>query len=148
MPALPVARPDSAGKGADMSDPIERLRRKAQNETTALALNKLLHLAGDEIDLLRAERDALVKEDEIKAGVNRALLAEIERLRAACVGYSQQTVNALSSERDRLRAALIAAMEIVQRERVRTVEKAKNGASPNILNWLDAVIAQADAALK
>jgi hypothetical protein len=80
-----------------MSDPIERLRRKAQNEATALALNEALHLA----------------EAEIK----------------------------------RLRAALIAAMEIVQRERVRTVEKAKNGASPNILNWLDAVIAQADAAL-
>ena len=102
-----------------MSDPIERLRRKAQNEATALALNEALHLAE----------------------------AEIARLRAAGVGYSQQTVDALSSERDRLRAALIAAMEIVQKERVRTAEKVKNGASQNILNWLDAVIAQADAAL-
>ena len=41
-----------------------------------------LGLCTDEIERLRAERDALVKEDEIKAGVNRALLAEIERLRA------------------------------------------------------------------
>ena len=57
---------------------------------------------------------------------------EIERLRA---------------ERDSLRAALIAAMEIVQRDRVLVAEKVKNGASPNILHWIDAVIAQADAAL-
>ena len=109
-----------------MSDPIERLRRKAQNEATALALNEALHLAE----------------------------AEIKRLRAAGVGYSQQTVDALSSERDRLRAALIAAMEIVQRERVRIAYNAK-GAPPaieigyaDILHRLDAVIAQADAAMK
>ena len=57
---------------------------------------------------------------------------EIERLRA---------------ERDSLRAALIAAMEIVQRDRVLVAEKVKNGASPNILHWIDAVIEQADAAL-
>ena len=114
-----------------MIDPIERLRRQAQNETTAPALNKLLHLAEDEIDLLRAERDALAREDEIKAGVNRALLAEIERLRAA----------------------LIVAMEIVQRERVRIAYNSK-GAPPaieigyaDILHRLDAIIAQADAAL-
>lgn len=87
-----------------MSDPIERLRRKAQNEATALALNEALHLA----------------EAEIK----------------------------------RLRAALIVAMEIVQRERVRIAYNAK-GAPPaieigyaDILHRLDAVIAHADAALK
>ena len=136
-----------------MIDPIERLRRQAQNETTAPALNKLLHLAEDEIDLLRAERDALAREDEIKAGVNRALLAEIERLRAAGVGYSQQTVDALSSERDRLRAALIAAMEIVQDERVKVASlvvdmpSASQSVYTEALAGLDAVIAQADAAL-
>lgn len=37
-----------------MSDPIERLRRKAQNEATALALNEALHLAEAEIKRLRA----------------------------------------------------------------------------------------------
>ena len=86
-----------------MSDPIERLRRKAQNEATALALNEALHLA----------------EAEIK----------------------------------RLRAALIAAMEIVQEERVHIAYNAK-GAPPaieigyaDILHRLDAIIAQADAAL-
>lgn len=53
-----------------------------------------------------------------------------------------------------MRAALIAAMEIVQRERVRIAYNAK-GAPPaieigytDILRRLDAVIAQADAALK
>ena len=63
---------------------------------------------------------------------------EIERLRA---------------ERDSLRAALIAAMEIVQRERVRIAYNSK-GAPPaieigyaDILHHFDALIAQADAAL-
>lgn len=59
----------------------------------------------------------------------------------------------LLAYRDRLRAALIAAMEIVQRERVRIAYNAK-GAPPaieigyaDILRRLDDVIAQADAAL-
>ena len=82
-----------------MSDPIERLRRKAQNEATALALNEALHLA----------------EAEIK----------------------------------RLRAALIVAMEIVQDERTR-LALADSRASRIVLKRiaeLDAIIAQADAAL-
>ena len=61
---------------------------------------------------------------------------------------------ACNAENDRLRAALIAAMEIVQKERVRIAYNAK-GAPPaieigyaDILRRLDAVIAQADAALK
>jgi len=104
-----------------MSDPIERLRRKAQNEATALALNEALHLAE----------------------------AEIKRLRAAGVGYSQQTVDALSSERDRLRAALIAAIEIVQQERLAR-SLADSRAFRIVIKRiaaLDAIIAQADAAL-
>jgi hypothetical protein len=66
---------------------------------------------------------------------------------AGTIRAQDKKIREQAAEIERLRAALIAAMEIVQRERVRTVEKAKNGASPNILNWLDAVIAQADAAL-
>lgn len=113
-----------------MSDLIASLQRlgDAEHDDLSVAHDALA-------EIMRLRLDVVEKQDEI------------ERLRAAGVGYSQQTVNALSAERDKLRAALIAAMEIVQRERVRTVEKAKNGASPNILNWLDAVIAQADAAL-
>mgnify|MGYP007100091390 CR=1 FL=1 len=109
-------------------------------------------------------------------------IGEIERLRAVGVGYSQQTVDALSSERDRLRderddnawwrkeladklhereteisslrAALIAAMEIVQRERVRVACNAKDALTSTseavyigILRRLDAVIAQADSSI-
>ncbi len=66
-------------------------------------------------------------------------LAEIMRLRLDVVEKQDEI--------ERLRAALIAAMEIVQKERVRVVEKVRNGASTDILHWLDAVIAQADAAL-
>ena len=58
-----------------------------------------------------------------------------------------------TDEIERLRAALIAAMEIVQKERVRIAYNAK-GAPPaieigyaDILHRLDALIAQADAAL-
>ena len=54
---------------------------------------------------------------------------------------------------ERLRAALVAAMEIVQKERTRIAYNAK-GAPPaiydgyaDIMRRLDAVIAQADAAL-
>ena len=85
------------------AEAIGSLRRKAQNEQTALAL-----------------ADAL-RDTERKC--------------------------------DDLRAALIAAMEIVQRERVRIAYNAK-GAPPaieigyaDILHRLDALIAQADAAL-
>lgn len=56
-------------------------------------------------------------------------------------------------ELERLRAALVAAMEIVQKERTRIAYNAK-GAPPaiyegyaDIMRRLDAVIAQADAAL-
>ena len=85
------------------AEAIGSLRRKAQNEQTALAL-----------------ADAL-RDTERKC--------------------------------DDLRAALIAAMEIVQKERVRIAYNAK-GAPPaieigyaDILHRLDALIAQADAAL-
>ena len=85
------------------AEAIERLRRKAQNEQTALAL-----------------ADAL-RDTERKC--------------------------------DDLRAALIAAMEIVQKERVRIAYNAK-GAPPaieigyaDILHHFDALIALADAAL-
>lgn len=72
-------------------------------------------------------------------------LAEIMRLRLDVVEKQDEI--------ERLRAALIAAMEIVQRERVRIAYNAK-GAPPaieigyaDILHRLDAVIAQAEAAL-
>jgi hypothetical protein len=149
LPQLPVARPDSAGKGADMSDPIERLRRKAQNEATALALNEALHLAETEIKRLCAERAVARSRAEYWKAEHLACNAENEKLRAAGVGYSQQTVDALSSERDRLRAALIAAMEIVQQERTR-LALADSRAFRIVLKRiaeLDAIIAQADAAL-
>ena len=87
-----------------------------------------------------------------RAAVNVALeqaADEIERLRAAGVGYSQQTVDALSSERDRLRAALIAAIEIVQQERLAR-SLADSRAFRIVIKRiaaLDAIIAQADAAL-
>lgn len=58
-----------------------------------------------------------------------------------------------ADEIERLRAALVAAMEVVQRERTRIAYNAK-GAPPaveigyaDILRRLDAVIAQADAAM-
>lgn len=62
-------------------------------------------------------------------------------------------VEAQEAEIDRLRAALVAAMEIVQKERTRIAYNAK-GAPPaiyegyaGIMRRLDAIIAQADAAL-
>lgn len=62
-------------------------------------------------------------------------------------------IQRLRAENDRLRAALVAAMEIVQKERTRIAYNAK-GAPPaiydgyaDIMRRLDAVIAQADAAL-
>lgn len=75
-----------------------------------------------------------------------ALREEIERLRAER--------DELRRKLDEMRAALIAAVEIAQKERVRIAYNAK-GAPPaieigyaDILRRLGAVIAQADAALK
>jgi hypothetical protein len=108
----------------------------------------------------------------------RTIADELERLRAEIAeqqdlierisGIATNTVNALRGDPPALvawswhdlpasaaamRAALIAAMEIVQRERVRIAYNAK-GAPPaieigyaDILHRLDAVIALADAAL-
>lgn len=61
---------------------------------------------------------------------------------------------ACNAENDRLRAALIAAMEIVQRERVRVAENLYYGEMMIVhegriadLAMIDRVIAQADAAM-
>lgn len=103
-------------------------------------------------DLIERLR-ALSRADHSDFSIGNEAADEIERLTSSGVGYSQQTVDALSSERDRLRAALTAAMEVVQRERTRIAYNAK-GAPPaveigyaDIMRRLDAVIAQADAAL-
>jgi len=78
-------------------------------------------------------------------------------LRRIC-GHDSRTVDGCvtceaADAIERLRAALVAAMEIVQKERTRIAYNAK-GAPPSIeigyadiLRRLDAVIAQADAAM-
>lgn len=88
-------------------------------------------MVAEEIDFLRAERD------------------EHARWRA----YNADQLHDAEARVSSLRAALIAAMEIVQKERVRIAYNAK-GAPPaieigyaDILHRLDAIIAQADAAL-
>lgn len=85
--------------------------------------------------------------------------AEIERLTANIKKANDQAEHferewyLRGDEIERLRAALVAAMEIVQKERTRIAYNAK-GAPPaiydgyaDIMRRLDAVIAQADAAL-
>jgi len=114
-----------------MSDLIASLQRlgDAEHDDLSVAHDALA-------EIMRLRLDVVEKQDEI------------ERLRAAGVGYSQQTVNALSAERDKLRAALIAAMEIVHSWRA--INAQQNRQVPEIYEFgkkLDAVIAQADAAL-
>lgn len=85
-------------------------------------------------------------------------LRDKTRLRAAhglsgWVLSEEALLSEAADEIERLRAALVAAMEIVQKERTRIAYNAK-GAPPSIeigyadiLRRLDAVIAQADAAM-
>jgi hypothetical protein len=84
---------------------------------------------------------------------------EIERLRkqldeaGKAIATQARTIREQDKELERMRAPFIAAMEVVQRERTRIAYNAK-GAPPavelgyaDIMRRLDAVIAQADAAL-
>jgi hypothetical protein len=80
-------------------------------------------------------------------------LLDQEAKHISALHLSAQAGRLVQKDRDTLRAALIAAMEIVQKERVRIAYNAK-GSPPaielgylDILRRLDAVIAQADAAL-
>ena len=119
-----------------MSDLIERLRDKTRLRAAhglsgwVLSEEALLSEAADEIDRLRDE--------------NERLRADLDSYMAAANGYL--------AEIEPLRAALVAAMEIVQKERVRIAHNAKRAPPAieigyaDILRRLDAVIVQADAA--
>lgn len=75
--------------------------------------------------------------------------AEIERLREAGIGYSQQTVDALTAERDKLRAAVEALREVVQWTRGMFQEAADRGdddAGP-VIEEHDAALRLADEAM-
>lgn len=89
-----------------------------------------------------------------------AAVSEIDHLRAALKRANDQAEHferewyLRGDENEKLRAALVAAMEIVQKERTRIAYNAK-GAPPaiyegyaGIMRRLDAIIAQADVVLK
>src|SRR5690606_32838963 len=67
------------------------------------AVGPLMHVAADEIERLRAE--------------NAALSGEVQRRRQYVEGYDERYTK-LEADNDRLRAALKAAMEIVQQDRM------------------------------
>jgi FtsZ-binding cell division protein ZapB len=62
-------------------------------------VKEMLDKRDDEIERLKQERDAAIRE------IGPAF-AEIERLREAGIGYSQQTMDAVVRERDQLRAEI------------------------------------------
>jgi hypothetical protein len=71
-------------------------------------------------DLLDGDPNSKAQHDEAAAELRR-LYAEIERLRDAGVGYSQQTMDAVVREREKLREAnaeLLEALKRVKESRV------------------------------
>jgi len=146
-----------------MSDLIERLRDKTRLRAVhglsgwVLSEEALLSEAADEIERLRAD---LEREQLRLAACGVVALANTPesaaKARQMHDDYRSASCDDVVRAVDRemaLRAALVAAMEIVQKERTRIAYNAK-GAPPaiydgyaDIMRRLDAVIAQADAAL-
>ena len=146
-----------------MSDLIERLRDKTRLRAVhglsgwVLSEEALLSEAADEIERLRAD---LEREQLRLAACGVVALANTPesaaKARQMHDDYRSASCDDVARAVDRemaLRAALVAAMEIVQKERTRIAYNAK-GAPPaiydgyaDIMRRLDAVIAQADAAL-
>lgn len=146
-----------------MSDLIERLRDKTRLRAVhglsgwVLSEEALLSEAADEIDRLRADAE---REQLRLAACGVVALANTPesaaKARQMHDDYRSASCDDVARAVDRemaLRAALVAAMEIVQKERTRIAYNAK-GAPPaiydgyaDIMRRLDAVIAQADAAL-
>ena len=150
-------------RGGSMSDLIKRLRDKTRLRAVhglsgwVLSEEALLSEAADEIERLRAD---LEREQLRLAACGVVALANTPesaaKARQMHDDYRSASCDGVARAVDRemaLRAALVAAMEIVQKERTRIAYNAK-GAPPaiydgyaDIMRRLDAVIAQADAAL-
>lgn len=104
----------------------------------------------------RDHRECLIQRmaDEIErlTAENAALSGEVQRRRQYVEGYDERYTK-LEAEIDRLRAALVAAMEIVQEDRAAFAmaniwpDGRMDNDDGDVLRRYDAVIAQADAAM-